>query len=102
MTVPRRCLDCGALCVPTPAMNSRCTRCYRLAQRLRNHIRTHYLGDWPTIRRALIAAHPWCHLCGAGEDLTVDHIIPVARGGNHERTNLRVLCRRCNSSKGAT
>lgn len=81
-------------------MNGRCTRCYRMAQRLRNHMRQHYLGDWPTIRRALIAARPWCEECQATTDLTVDHILPVAKGGTHARHNLRVLCRACNSQKG--
>jgi 5-methylcytosine-specific restriction endonuclease McrA len=49
----------------------------------------------------MIATHPWCQVCLALEDLTVDHIIPIARGGTHARTNLQVLCRACNSAKGA-
>lgn len=42
-----------------------------------------------------------CQECGATEDLTLDHIWPKARGGKHTAQNLRVLCRSCNSSKGA-
>ncbi len=34
------------------------------------------------------------------EDLTVDHIIPITRGGTTEWDNLRTTCRSCNSSKG--
>jgi 5-methylcytosine-specific restriction endonuclease McrA len=30
----------------------------------------------------------------------VDHIVPVRLGGSSNRTNLRLLCRSCNSSKG--
>jgi len=30
-----------------------------------------------------------------------DHIIPLAKGGKHERTNVRCLCRGCNMSKGS-
>jgi HNH endonuclease len=41
-----------------------------------------------------------CLECGAVEDLTVDHIIPVAHGGTNEMSNLRTLCRHCNSRKG--
>lgn len=42
-----------------------------------------------------------CVLCGATDDLTLDHIHPRARAGGDSDSNLRVLCRSCNSSKGA-
>jgi len=32
---------------------------------------------------------------------TTDHVIPVSRGGSWEHDNLRVICRRCNSVRGA-
>lgn len=34
------------------------------------------------------------------EDLTADHVVPIAEGGGDEPANLRVLCRSCNSSRG--
>ncbi|MEU7303734.1 HNH endonuclease [Streptomyces sp. NPDC007206] len=37
----------------------------------------------------------------SAQDLTVDHIIPLAAGGTHHRENLRVLCRSCNSRRGS-
>ena len=40
-----------------------------------------------------------CSNCGVKEDLTIDHIIPLARGGRHSIGNLRTLCRPCNSKK---
>lgn len=43
-----------------------------------------------------------CHLCGAfpkGRDLTIDHVIPLAKGGHHAAENLRVACLSCNASK---
>lgn len=43
-----------------------------------------------------------CADCGSTEDLTLDHKHPQARGGKHTPDNLRVLCRTCNSRKGAT
>lgn len=34
-------------------------------------------------------------------DLTVDHIVALANGGLTSRANAEVMCRRCNSRKGA-
>lgn len=42
-----------------------------------------------------------CVQCAATEDLTLDHIYPWSKGGPDTEQNLRVLCRSCNSSKGA-
>ena len=41
-----------------------------------------------------------CYGCGSRERLTIDHIIPLSRGGTHGIGNLEVLCHSCNSSKG--
>ncbi len=47
-----------------------------------------------------------CQICGRAQDrdqgvrLEVDHIIPVSRWGKTEESNLRTLCRECNSGKG--
>ncbi len=32
----------------------------------------------------------------------VDHLVPLALGGEHKETNLQCLCRKCNQEKGAT
>jgi hypothetical protein len=37
--------------------------------------------------------------CGVIEQLTVDHIKALSRGGTDELSNLRFLCRQCNSEK---
>lgn len=41
-----------------------------------------------------------CGVCGTHEELTVDHIVPLSRGGANDDSNLQTLCRRCNSRKG--
>lgn len=51
--------------------------------------------------RARVLASGMCARCGSTDDLTVDHVVPVSRGGSDDIDNLRALCLRCNSSKGA-
>lgn len=41
-----------------------------------------------------------CVICRSGEDLTVDHIVPVSKGGSDDMDNLRTLCQSHNSKKG--
>jgi 5-methylcytosine-specific restriction endonuclease McrA len=43
-----------------------------------------------------------CHYCGKSfppGELTMDHIIPVARGGKSVRNNLVPCCKECNNRK---
>lgn len=41
-----------------------------------------------------------CRQCGAEHGLSIDHILPVSRGGNSIDDNLQVLCLACNCRKG--
>ncbi len=44
-----------------------------------------------------------CDLCWhriKKEDLSVDHIVPLSRGGTHHLKNLRLLHSKCNQIKG--
>ncbi|OJK06527.1 hypothetical protein BRY75_14200 [Acinetobacter baumannii] len=41
-----------------------------------------------------------CLYCESTSDLTIDHIVPVSRGGGDEVENLQTLCRVCNARKG--
>lgn len=43
-----------------------------------------------------------CYYCGEKferDELTIDHIVPVARGGRSTRGNMVVCCRSCNQEK---
>ena len=43
-----------------------------------------------------------CALCGHGTALskaTIDHIIPISRGGSWDRHNIQLCCRKCNQAK---
>ncbi|CAN6717252.1 unnamed protein product [Malus baccata var. baccata] len=41
-----------------------------------------------------------CQYCSSRENLTIDHVFPIARGGQWKWDNLVTACARCNSKKG--
>ncbi|MBC8459258.1 MAG: HNH endonuclease [Deltaproteobacteria bacterium] len=62
-----------------------------------------YSAEWREKRLVVIQEEgAVCRYCGAdcSEDTTVDHIVPVGKGGRSGRANLAVSCRPCNSRKG--
>lgn len=42
-----------------------------------------------------------CNYCGSTENLEIDHIIPLSRGGTNDPDNLQILCKTCNRKKWA-
>lgn len=61
-----------------------------------------YGRRWRRRRLRYLAAHPWCadpshRLPVPGEH--VDHIVPLARGGTDDETNLQTLCASCHARK---
>ncbi len=47
-------------------------------------------------------AHGRCHYCGGSfppEELSLDHIVPIIRGGKSTRGNVVPACKQCNSTK---
>lgn len=85
MTHPQKpCLGCGLL---TRSTTSRCGPCQGNRDRERNTRRTQYQGPWQAYSRQRRREQPWCSICQATTDLTVDH-----------DTDL-VMCRSCNSSR---
>jgi hypothetical protein len=42
----------------------------------------------------------FCANCGAGNRLTIDHIVPLSKGGSNDDDNLQLMCLPCNQRKG--
>lgn len=40
-----------------------------------------------------------CKYCKSKENLTIDHKIPISRGGTDDPSNLQCLCKKCNMMK---
>lgn len=43
-----------------------------------------------------------CLKCGSTENITLDHVIPIALGGMNTADNIQTLCMMCNSFKGTS
>lgn len=61
--------------------------------------------QWRAARAAVLIRDEYtCKICGCelhGFDCTVDHIVPLAQGGDpFDMNNLQAACRSCNSAKG--
>ena len=41
-----------------------------------------------------------CQYCGSTKDLTIDHVVPKAKGGRNSFENCVTACRPCNHKKG--
>jgi 5-methylcytosine-specific restriction endonuclease McrA len=69
--------------------------------RLRHYVRVPY-KEMPLTRRNILHrdGHT-CQYCGyAGDELTLDHVIPRSRGGGDSWENIVTACVRCNVKKG--
>lgn len=105
----RPCLDCGTL-TRNP---SRCDAHERTRSR-RPSSAQRYGAHWTELARRLVAEHraaygDYCpglpgkiraHHLARDEYLTADHVRAASKGGEGVRGNVRILCNRCNSSKG--
>lgn len=102
------CVDCGA-----PCWGERCLPCRAKFQTIRTaddcrvvrQQREHAAPGLNSHRRSILLAK-WkrqgrtCAYCPAPAD-TIDHVVPLVRGGTNYEGNLVPACRKCNGSKAA-
>lgn len=91
------CLYCGII-----TRGSTCPQCVQAIQsrdpaRVARNKKYDY--QWQKLSRYARQVQPWCSRCGKNKDLTADHILSLADGGQNVLSNIMVLCRSCNSSK---
>lgn len=83
------------------------------AQRLRSHKRRAILKEGDVTKKDiefLLSIIKNCPLCGVEMNIiyqhpaskNIDHIIPLCVGGKNEKTNIRVICRKCNLKRPRT
>ena len=91
------CLYCGVV-----SRGSTCRQCTAVIQShdINRQIRNkQYDYKWQKLSRYARTIQPYCSRCGSQRDLTADHILSLAQGGQNTLDNIMVLCRSCNSSK---
>ena len=91
------CLYCGVV-----SRGSTCRQCTAVIQShdINRQIRNkQYDYKWQKLSRYARTIQPYCSRCGSQRDLTADHILSLADGGQNTLENIMVLCRSCNSSK---
>jgi len=102
------CSDCWNAFPVSQMRGGRCLGCSKTYEREKSRRRRRTPKE-RTRRQDLIAAHVRANgwVCPGYErpahearDLTADHVQPVARGGS-ETGEIRVMCRSCNSARGA-
>lgn len=74
----------------------RASRQNRRARRRSNggHIST---AEWQSV---LDRFNGKCAKCGSADNIHMDHVVPLAKGGKHSPDNIQPLCQTCNLRKG--
>lgn len=120
-TRPRKCKECGRIFTPEYGAKKRmfCSEicCKRNTSRIAKatrRARQHGNAYEPINPIEIFQRDQWtCQLCGIKTPRKLrgttndrapelDHIIPLAKGGEHTRKNVQCSCRKCNQAKGDT
>jgi 5-methylcytosine-specific restriction endonuclease McrA len=68
--------------------------------RLNRYVNAPYKGVNLTRQNIFKRDNNECQYCGTRRELTLDHVIPSSKGGQHSWTNLVTACKKCNAKKG--
>jgi 5-methylcytosine-specific restriction endonuclease McrA len=68
--------------------------------RLNRYVNAPYKGVNLTRQNIFKRDNNECQYCGTRKDLTIDHVIPRAKGGKDTWINLVTACKKCNAKKG--
>lgn len=104
--VLRGCAACGAPFKPRHARHRHCPAHEQKGNAHRSpttRTRPSSSTERAKILAELLATQPHCALRGpgcTGIATAGDHIVPAAKGGRYELSNLRPACATCNSSEG--
>ena len=98
------CFDCGR---PLPYWEDEDSACYVVKEPLEDYIGRRFETDavsvGKSLRKAVVKVYgPNCFGCNKllkGSEVTIDHIVPKAKGGGAEIFNLQPLCKACNEEK---
>lgn len=60
----------------------------------------HTLQEWESLKEKYLFTCPSCNRSEPEIKLTLDHIIPLVKGGTDDIGNIQPLCSTCNCSKG--
>lgn len=112
--VVKNCEVCADKFYPMRPSHKRCIRCSYLVRDTQSHLSASRPGnhDIKTIKCSVeqavqitrfILASNECSYCKRGytelNPKSIDHVVPVARGGDHDTNNINICCLQCNLSK---
>lgn len=106
MKPPVICTRCGEISLNRKEVCSPCGKAARRreAARLRNfreRLFTTLVYTPEDVDFILDLLDSPCVYCGSKEKITIEHAVPLIRGGVHDRSNLVAACFSCNAAKGA-
>ena len=61
--------------------------------------KSEYKNKKKKIHSVVFSGNDVCAQCGTSENLTLDHVIPMRKGGTNEVNNFQILCMDCNRRK---